>query len=222
MRALLAPMLDLVRKATTERPIRVVDLGCGLGFILRWLAAHGSLGDDVELVGADYNRALVRGAASLAASEELRCSFVAANAFRLRQPAHVYVSTGVLHHFRGPDLVRVFAEHESSPALGFVHVDIRPSPLAPIGSYIFHLSRMREPLAKWDGYWSAVRAHPAPALVAAIHEGAPGFSLATLDANPGIYAVVRIFQAVLGVRSPFASELPRAYARLSKRLAVTR
>ena len=218
VRTLLLPMLDLARSATAERPIRVVDLGCGLGYIIRWLAAHGELGSDVELIGADYNRALVNGAAALAAAEHLRCSFVAANAFRLRQPAHVYTSTGVLHHFRGADLVRLFAEHETSPAIGFVHLDIRPSWLAPIGSFIFHQARMREPLARWDGYWSAVRAHPAATLVDAVQSGAPSFSLATVDARPGLHALVRIFQAMLGVREPIHRDLARAYAALGRRL----
>ena len=222
MRMLLAPMLDLARRATAERPIRVVDLGCGLGYIVRWLAAHGELGSDVELIGADYNRALVNGAAALAAAEDLRCSFVAANAFRLRQPAHVYTSTGVLHHFRGADLVRLFAEHETSPAIGFVHLDIRPSWMAPIGSFIFHRARMREPLARWDGYWSAVRAHRAATLVDAVGRGAPSFSPATVDARPGLHALVRIFQAMLGVREAVHRDLPRAYAALRRRLEIAR
>jgi len=220
MRMLLVPMLDLAREATRDRPIRVVDLGCGLGFILRWLAAHGELGDDVELVGADYNQALVHAASSLAKEEDLRCSFVAANAFRLKEPAHVYISTGVLHHFRGADLARLFAEHDKSPALGFVHVDIRPSLIAPLGSYVFHVARMREPLAKWDGYWSAVRAHSADTLAAAIREGAPSFSASMLDAHPGLYMVVRIFQAALGVRSNLEPKLAPAYAPLARRLEV--
>src|SRR5205085_10028139 len=146
-----------------------------LGFVLRWLAAHGALGADVELVGVDYNRAFVEAASLLAAEEDLRCRFLAANAFRLDQPAHIIVSTGVFHHFRGDDLVRVFEEHEKSSALAFVHVDIRPSPIAPLGSFIFHQARMREPLARFDGYWSAVRAHESTTFLAAMREGAPSF-----------------------------------------------
>ena len=62
--------------------------------------------------------------------------------------------------------------------------------------------------------------HTAETLVSAIREGAPGFSLATVDAEPGLYMVVRIFQAVLGVREKLASDLPRAYAALANRLLV--
>jgi len=220
MRLLLAPMLDLVREATKERPIRVVDIGCGLGFILRWLAKSGELGDDIELLGVDYNRTFVEASSTLAKADGLKCRFDAANAFKLEAPAHVYISTGVLHHFRGEDLVKLFSEHERSNALAFVHVDIRPSWMAPIGSWIFHQARMREPLAKWDGYWSAVRAHTAETLVSAVTNGAPGFGLATLDARPGLHAMVRIFHAIVGVRSEHESRLPKAYAALGKRLRI--
>lgn len=220
MRALLVPMLARIRARTHERPLRVVDLGCGLGFVLRWLAAHGALGDDVTLVGVDYNRAFVAAASLLADEESLPCSFVAANAFRLPEAAHVVVSTGVLHHFRGDDLVRVFEEHEKSRAHGFVHVDIRPSWMAPLGSFVFHQARMREPLARFDGYWSAVRAHSEATFLAAIREGAPSFRRAMFDAHPGIYAPVRIFQAAIGARDATRAELADAYAAFGTRLEV--
>ena len=143
MRDLVAPMIDVARRRAGGRRVRVVDLGCGMGFVVRWLAARGGLGPDVELIGADCNRALVTAAQRLAEEERLDCRFVAGNAFALREPADVIISIGVLHHFRGDELAAVFAQHERSPATGFVHVDIRPSPIAPIGSWIFHRARMR-------------------------------------------------------------------------------
>jgi predicted O-methyltransferase YrrM len=65
MRDLVTPMIALARDRTPRRPVRIVDLGCGLGFVLRWLAARGGLGGDVELVGADCNRVLARTAQRL-------------------------------------------------------------------------------------------------------------------------------------------------------------
>lgn len=220
VRALLRPMLAVIRAAITERPIRIVDLGCGMGFVLRWLAARGELGPDVELVGADYNVALVTAAQRLADQERLRCRFTIANAFELETPAHVVISTGVLHHFRGDALARVFAQHQQSTALGFVHADIRPSKIAPLGAWIFHQARMREPLAKFDGFWSAVRAHPTRTLIDAIREGAPGFACATVDARPGLMALLRIFHAAIGIRRELAPALPAAYAGFGNRFAL--
>jgi len=218
MRDLLAPMIAIVQRDLTG-PVRIVDLGCGLGFVVRWLAARGGLGPEIELVGADYNHALVAAAQRLADTEQLRCRFVEGNAFELREPAHIVISTGVLHHFRGEDLEAVFAQHERPSVGAFVHVDIRPSRVAPLGSWIFHQARMREPLAKFDGYWSTVRAHPAARLREAAR-AAPGFAIATLDARPGLAGLLRIFQAAIGVRAANAPELPGAYASFGRRFEV--
>src|SRR5579863_443806 len=53
VRALLLPVLDVLRGAKVPPPYRVVDVGCGLGYLVRALAAHGRLGRDVELLGCD-------------------------------------------------------------------------------------------------------------------------------------------------------------------------
>jgi SAM-dependent methyltransferase len=220
MRDLVAPMIDVARRRAGGRRLRVVDLGCGMGFVVRWLAARGGLGADVDLIGADCNRALVTAAQRLAAEEGLDCRFVAANAFALREPADVIISIGVLHHFRGDGLVSVFAQHEQSPATGFVHVDIRPTPVAPIGSWIFHRARMREPLARFDGVRSVVRAHRADALRRAIAAGSPGFALALVDARPGVAGLLRIFQAAVGVRGLDGDALVEAYRGFGSRVEL--
>ena len=101
---LLKPILNALREGGVQNPIRIVDIGCGTGFVIRWLAASGSLGDDVQLMGVDFNVALLNEAARLAAIENLRCKFEVANAFRLDEPATVFISTGILHHFRDESL----------------------------------------------------------------------------------------------------------------------
>ena len=209
---LLTPMLALVRERTGRSRVRIVDLGCGLGYIVRWLAFGRRLGSDVQLIGADCNRVLVTAAQRLADDEQLGCRFVCANAFALGEPADVIMSTGVLHHFRGDALASVFADHERSPVAGFVHVDIRPTPLAPIGSWIFHRARMRQRLAQIDGVRSAVRAHGVDVLCAAAASGAPSFTRATVDAHPGLAGLFRIFQGLVGVRGVDGVRLQAAYA----------
>jgi len=47
-----------LREAKPQTPLRVVDVGCGLGYVTRWLAAHQVLGPGVELVGVDMNSVL--------------------------------------------------------------------------------------------------------------------------------------------------------------------
>ena len=219
----LAPLVAFVRAQGPARPIRVVDLGCGLGFVVRWLAAHAQapLGDDVELVGADCNHTLVAAAQRLAEAEHLPCRFVAGNAFALREPAQIVISVGVLHHFRGDALAQVFAQHEAAGVRAFAHFDIRPSRIAPLGSWIFHQARMREPLARCDGFWSTVRAHHAATLRAAVAAGAPGFAAGLLDARPGLYTLLRIFQGIVGVRAASSADLAQALAGFGRRFEAT-
>jgi SAM-dependent methyltransferase len=156
---LLKPILGALRAGGVQNPIRIVDIGCGTGFVVRWLAASGSLGNDVELLGVDFNVALLNEAQRLAQIENLRCKFEVANAFQLDEPATVFISTGILHHFRDQDLSYLLQQHCRPETCAFVHFDFHSSPMAPLGSWLFHAVRMREPLAKHDGVLSAVRAH---------------------------------------------------------------
>ena len=222
---LLTPLLDAFEaegsNTSTGRRLRVVDLGCGTGYVVRWLAARGDLGRRAELIGADYNAALVAEARSLAAREALECSFVVANAFRLEEPADVILSTGVVHHFRGRALTELFRQHEASHARAFVHFDFQPSPIAPLGSWLFHRVRMRQPLARHDGVLSAVRAHAAAKLHAAAREGAPSFRASMYATRLWRTPVPRAFHALVGARGGvwqrFVSALGRRASRLESR-----
>jgi hypothetical protein len=55
---LIGPLLTAIRAAGHTGPFRLVDIGCGLGLLVRWLAATSALGPDIELVGVDLNAAL--------------------------------------------------------------------------------------------------------------------------------------------------------------------
>ncbi len=207
VKAILAPTLQAMRDCGLPPPYRVVDVGCGPGFMIRWLAAFGDLGDDVELVGADYHLALIERARRLAQAEGLRCRFEVANAFHLTQPASIFMSIGVIHHFRGPSLGAVLAQQDRPEAMAFMHFDIKSSWLAPIGAWIFHVARMREPLSRHDGVLSAARAHPSEALVNAARQHAPGFKAALFDEDRAPLPILKVMHALVGVRPALADAL---------------
>jgi SAM-dependent methyltransferase len=202
MARLLTPVCKAARSSET-RTIKIVDVGCGLGYVTRWLAARAKLGREVELSGCDYNAVLIREAKRLAEVERLPCSFAVANAFgskRTESTTHIYTSTGVIHHFRGDALARFFGEQARAEPIGFVHCDIKPTWLAPLGSWLFHRVRMREPLARIDGVLSAIRAHSGLTLTAAARKGSPGYVLFLFDAEPERIPILQVMQALLGVR----------------------
>lgn len=199
---LLNPILNALRHSSVATPIRIVDIGCGTGFVIRWLAANGSLGD-VELIGVDFNVALINEAERLAGIEKLSCKFAVANAFRLEQPAAIFISTGILHHFRNDDLSYLLKQHCRPATCAFVHFDFHSSPMAPLGSWLFHAVRMREPLAKHDGVLSAARAHKSHYLLETTRSAAPEFVSAIYGTQLWRMPVPRVFHSLVGIRPEF-------------------
>jgi SAM-dependent methyltransferase len=217
---LLRPLLATLREANVPAPLRVVDVGCGTGFVLRWLARYGALGADVVLVGADYNRALVEEARRLAAVESLAVEFHVANAFQLAEPATVLLTTGVIHHFRGADLVAFLRQHDRPETQAFAHFDFQPSPLAPFGAWLFHAARMRDPLSKHDGVLSAVRAHSGKTLVQAAREGAPSFVSAMFGERLFFLPIPRSMHTLVGIRPRQMAAFVRALGPRASRLGL--
>jgi 2-polyprenyl-3-methyl-5-hydroxy-6-metoxy-1,4-benzoquinol methylase len=215
---LLRPVLTAVKPRSSSKKLRVVDIGCGTGYIIRWLATHGNLGPDIELIGVDYHEALVNEARRLAEVEGLNCAFKVANAFRLDPPGAIYLSTGVVHHFRDGALREFFAQHERPETLAFLHFDFLPSALAPFGSWLFHTVRMRSPLAKHDGLVSAIRAHPGATLLSAARSGTSSFALAMFNTRLWGLPIPRAFHTVIGIRHDCRDAFVRALGRRTNRL----
>lgn len=212
----LRPLLGAIREAGGQNgACRLVDVGCGLGYLVRWLAATGALGADVELVGVDLDAALVGEADRLARAEGLRCRFVHGNAFALPEAATVYVSTGVLHHFRGPALTEFFAVQAASPALAFCHFDIAATRLAPVGAWIYHRARMRHPLGRHDGVVSARRAHSDEALLRAA--AVPGIRALLYEPRGLANPFCTTLRPVIGVRPALEAALLAALGRDARR-----
>ncbi len=183
--ALLRPEVLRLREQAPG-PVRVVDVGCGLGFLVRSLAHEQALGPGVELVGVDLNDALVDEAARLTALERLDCRFLHGDAFApgvaVEDGARtVVVSSGLLHHLDRDQLVAFFRAQADLGAAVFAHWDIAPCVWSTVGAWVFHRARMRQPVSRHDGVLSARRAHPAEVLVAAARAGAPRHSTAVLE-----------------------------------------
>ncbi|MFC8191035.1 methyltransferase domain-containing protein [Cellulomonas sp. NPDC057328] len=199
-----APLLA----ARPEVPLRVVDVGCGLGYVIRWLAAHRVLGPDVELVGVDLNGTLVERAAALARAESLPCRFVTGDAFvpgvAVDDPARtVVVSSGLLHHLAPDDLTRFFAAQQAMRVSAFAHWDVVPGAGATLGAWVFHRARMREAVSRHDGVLSARRAHPASVLLPAARRGAPDYDVRCVDTPLWTPPVAEVLRPVTGrLRSP--------------------
>ena len=189
------------------RPVRVVDVGCGIGPVVRWLAAHRVLGERVELVGVDINATLVGHAERLAAAEDLACRFVAGDALTPGTAVEdgartIVISSGLLHHLDPPRLRGFFAAQQRLGVAAFAHWDIDPGPWATVGAWVFHRARMREPVSRHDGVLSARRAHPAATLLQAARAGAGGYRTSCVDAPRRWPRLTEVLRPVTGTRRP--------------------
>jgi hypothetical protein len=106
----------------------------------------------------------------------------------------------VIHHFRGVGLGQFLSQQAAAGPSAFVHADIKPTYLAPLGSWIFHEARMREPLARHDGVLSALRAHPAERLTEATIRACPEFASAIYDGRRERLPILRVMQMLIGIR----------------------
>jgi SAM-dependent methyltransferase len=218
---LLQPVIAAIRSTSAGKSerLRVVDIGCGIGYTVRWLAACTPLASEgVDLVGMDLNSTLIREGTRLARAENLPCRFVQGDAFSPANSGHIYLSTGVLHHFRGDDLVNFFRRHELPETQAFLYYDFQPSFLAGPGSWFFHVIRMRTALARHDGVLSAVRVHSAQTLVARARSASPGFASGMYGRKIWRTPLPRVFHTLIGLRRPLVGEFRRALGHRIGRL----
>ncbi|MDH2413874.1 methyltransferase domain-containing protein [Nocardioides sp. CER19] len=189
----------------TVTPVRLVDVGCGLGQVLRSIAASGELPPYLELVGVDMNPVLSAEAARLARVENLDVRFVTGNAFEPGLaigdgPRTVVLSTGLLHHLAADQLVAFFQAQAELRVAAFAHWDIAPCVWSTLGAWVFHQARMRQPVSRHDGVLSARRAHSADVLVAAAEQGAPGYVVDVREGSRWHPRALDVLRPIVGVR----------------------
>jgi hypothetical protein len=144
------------------------------------------------------------------------------DAFSPQHSGQIYLSTGVIHHFRGDSLVKFLHRHDQPEIQAFLHYDFQPWFLAPVGSWFFHLLRMRTAIARHDGVLSAARAYSATELTEAAHGGAPGFVSGIYGAQIWNTPAPRVFHTLIGVRPSLVQELRRQLGRRAQRLGELR
>lgn len=220
---LLQPLIAAIRSTNPQQRLRIVDIGCGIGYAIRWLAARSTLVEaGVELTGVDLNSTLIAEANRLARLENLPCRFFHGDAFSRQYSGHIYISSGVIHHFRGDALIDLFCKQNAEGTLAFLHYDFHPWWLAPYGSWFFHILRMRTALSRHDGVLSTIRAHSSHTLLQAARTGAPGLAAGMYGARIWNTPIPRVFHTLLGIRRQFIPTLISSLGRRRGRLGDLR
>lgn len=201
---LLCPIVEVIRHRGTG-PVRIVDVGCGLGSVIRAMAASAALGGDVELVGVDLNPFLVTSARRLAEREAVTCRFEQGDAFKpelaIQDGARcIVISSGFVHHLPESGLADFFAAQARLGVAAFAHWDIAPCLWSALGAWVFHHARMREPVSRHDGVLSARRAYPAGMLQEAAQIGAPGYNVQVLEGSRWHPRALDVLRPIVGTR----------------------
>lgn len=202
----LRPIVERLRQSG-QGPVRVVDLGCGIGYDVRALAATRALGDGVEYMGLDFNRLLIEAARRLAAAEELPVEFRVGDALDpaewMSEPDRtVLVSSAVLHHLGRDNLTGIFAKTAASRVAAFAHFDVNPGLWANVGAWVLHRTRMREPISRHDGAMSMRRAFGSNELLHHAAAGTAGHYRLRCDKVTNLYPrPEQIVRPVIGVRA---------------------
>ena len=216
---LLRCVIGSIRQAGVRERLRITDIGCGAGYTTRWLAANVPLAAyNIELVGMDLNSILIAEASRLAFAESLPCQFIHGDAFSAEHSGNIFLSTGVIHHFRGDSLLEFLRRHEQARTQAFLHFDFRPSFLAPIGSMFFHYLRMRTAIARHDGVLSAARAHAGQALTEVARTAAPGFASGIYGTRIWKTPLPRVFHTLVGLRPAMVPEFRQQLGLRASRL----
>jgi len=200
----LATLVAPLHAGEPGRPVRVIDVGCGTGHVLREIAHLGAL-PGVELVGVDLNPILVAEATRLAEAEGLACRFVRGDALAdgvaiEDGPRTILISSGFLHHLDLDGLAAVLDATEAQNVAAFAHWDIAPCRWSTLGAWVFHAARMREPVSRHDGVMSARRAHPAAILLDVAGRSAPSYDCEIREGGRWHPRALDVLRPFVGVR----------------------
>lgn len=159
----------LLRKVSNQRPITIVDVGCGNGDMLRKLADFGFRNNvNLELIGVDANNYTVNYAIGLSTDYPniiYRCENIFSKSFS-ELNYDIALCTLTLHHFKNEDIIRLLTLFNKNSKLGFVVNDLHRNSVAyrlfQLICFVFRMNKM----SRTDGLTSILRGFKKEELIA--------------------------------------------------------
>lgn len=139
----------LLQQAPAQQKLRILDVGCGNGDMLRVLAKEAALsGYSLELIGVDGNQFTIHHAARLSAAYP-QISYRCADIFEMitaDQSYDIILCTLTLHHFTDEQIRFLLQAFSKKARLGFVVNDLHRSAVAyslfKLLCFVFRLNKM--------------------------------------------------------------------------------
>lgn len=150
----------LIKNHPKETEILIVDVGCGNGDMLRYLADYGRKNNLIfKLIGLDANGFTINHARNLSVNYpniSYRCENIFDVKFKMI-PSDIVLCTLTLHHFKDDEIMKIMAVFYANANLGIVINDLHRSRLAyrlfQLVCFIFKLNTM----SREDGLVSILR-----------------------------------------------------------------
>lgn len=156
----LSGVATLLQGISPDRKIRIADIGCGNGDMLRELSAFGKKHRyNLELLGIDANSSTISHAKSLSQNYpdiSYECMDILDDGF-CRIDYDIVVCTLTLHHFKSAEVFRLMKRFQEKAVIGIVINDLQRSALAyrlfQLFCRIFRLGKV----SREDGLTSILR-----------------------------------------------------------------
>lgn len=156
----LSGVKKLIQKDSKDSQIVIVDIGCGNGDMLRFLADYGIKQHlNFKLIGIDGNNFTVNHAKKLSlkySNISYRCENIFDDTF-LMPSADIVLCTLTLHHFKTDEILQIMSLFYSKANLGVVINDLHRSSVAyrlfQLVCFVFRLNAM----SREDGLISILR-----------------------------------------------------------------
>ncbi len=150
----------LIEKCPKEVVIRIVDIGCGNGDMLRYLANYSLKNNlNFKLIGIDANNFTINHARNLSVNYPditYECKNIFDNDFQIPS-ADIVLCTLTLHHFKNDEIMKIMNVFYSNVKQGIVINDLHRCRLAyrlfQLICFVFQLNRM----SREDGLISILR-----------------------------------------------------------------
>jgi SAM-dependent methyltransferase len=154
------PTLSFVKRATQDRPFRLLDVGFGHGDMLRTIARWAERrGQTCELVGIDLNPRS-EPAARAATPPHLPIRYLTGDYVELAgQPWDLIVSSLVAHHMTHAQLVAFLRFMDATARMGWLVNDLHRHALPHIGFPILARAMRWHRIVREDGTLSIARSY---------------------------------------------------------------
>ena len=150
----------LLNKADKKQIITIVDVGCGNGDMLRYIADFGLKNNyKFELIGIDANAFTIKCAEKLSknySNISYKCLDIFSEVFN-ELKYDIVLSTLTLHHFNNTEIINLMSQFNQNSKFGIVINDLHRSKIAyrlfRLISFVFKLNKM----SKEDGLTSILK-----------------------------------------------------------------